>query len=56
MYEIGVKTFVEGIFMCAPSFLVCARLTTCAHAHNLEGTLVQAAFCSYVELSYLKVS
>ena len=27
--------------MCAPSFLVCAHLTTCvrAHAHSLEGTL-----------------
>ena len=26
--------------MCAPSFLVCARLTTCVHTHSLEGTLL----------------
>jgi len=25
--------------MCAPSFLVCARLTTCVPAHSLKGTL-----------------
>ena len=30
------KTFLVGTFMCAPSFLVCARLTTRAR----EGTLV----------------
>jgi len=23
------KAFLEGTFMCAPSYLVCARLTTC---------------------------
>jgi len=34
------KTFLEGTFICTPSFLVCARLTTCVHAHSLEGTLV----------------
>jgi len=30
--------------MCAPSFLVCAHLTTCvrAHAHSLEATLIIA--------------
>jgi len=36
------KTFFEATFMCAPSFLVCAHLTTCVHAqdvHSLEGTL-----------------
>jgi len=38
------NTFLEGTFMCAPSFLACARcarLTNCvlAHAHSLEGTL-----------------
>jgi len=35
------NTFLEGTFVCAPSFLVCARLTTCvrAHTHILEGTL-----------------
>jgi len=26
--------------MCAPSFLVCTRLTTCVHVHSLEGTLL----------------
>jgi len=26
--------------MCAPSFLVCARLMTCVHTHSLEGTLL----------------
>jgi len=29
------KIFLEGTFMCAPSCLVCARLTT-----SLDGTLV----------------
>jgi len=28
------KTFLEGAFMCAPSFLVCARLTTCVCVHT----------------------
>jgi len=36
-------TFFKGKFMCAPSFLVCTHLTTCArakkHVHSLEGTL-----------------
>jgi len=27
------KTFLEGTFMHAPSFLVCARLMTCARTH-----------------------
>ena len=27
--------------MCAPSFLVCAHLTTCVRAHSLEGTLIK---------------
>src|SRR6218665_4025586 len=44
MYEICANTFLKRKFMCAPSFLVCAHLTTCvhsrAHAHSLEGTLV----------------
>jgi len=34
------NTLFEGTLMCAPSFLVYARLTTCVHAHSLEGTLV----------------
>jgi len=25
------KAFFKGKFMCAPSFLACAYLTTCAH-------------------------
>jgi len=25
--------FLEGTFMCAPSFLECARLTSCVCAH-----------------------
>jgi len=39
MHEIWAKTFFNERFMCAPSFLVCAHLTTCVHAHSLEGTL-----------------
>jgi len=35
MYEIRANTFFKGKFMCAPSFLVWAHLTTC----SLEGTL-----------------
>jgi len=27
------KAFFEGAFMCAPTFLVCARPTTSVHAH-----------------------
>src|SRR6218665_453952 len=38
VYEICAKTFLEGTFMCAPSFLVCARLKACVHTHSLEGT------------------
>jgi len=34
MYEIRTKTFLEGTFMYAPGFLVCARLTTCVSAHT----------------------
>ena len=29
VYEICAKTFLEGKFMCAQSFLVCARLAVC---------------------------
>jgi len=32
------KIFLDKTFMCAPSFLVRARLTTCVLAHSLEGT------------------
>jgi len=39
VYEICAKTFFGGTFMCVPSFLVCARLMACVHAHSLEGTL-----------------
>jgi len=39
--EICAKTFWEGTFLCAPSFLVCARLTTCVRAHSLEVTLTR---------------
>jgi len=36
------ETFFKQTFLCAPSFLVCARLTTCVrvHTHSLEGTLI----------------
>jgi len=34
MYEIGANTFFEEKFMCAPSFPVCAHLTTCGRAHT----------------------
>src|SRR6218665_1642082 len=34
------KTFLEGTFMCAQSFLVCTRLTACVCAHSLKGTLI----------------
>jgi len=27
------KPFLEGTFVCAPSFLVCARLTICVRMH-----------------------
>ena len=36
VYEICAKTFLEGTFMCAPSFLVradCALLMACVHTH-----------------------
>ena len=43
MYEICAHTFLEGTFMFASCFLVCARLTTCvcvcAHMHSVAGTL-----------------
>src|SRR6218665_2731320 len=43
VYEIIIcKTFLEGTFMCAPSFLVCARLTACVHVHSSKGTLARA--------------
>jgi len=38
------KTFLEGVFMCARSFLVCARLTACVHSHTSRGTLSVTAF------------
>ena len=43
MYEICAKTFLEGTYMCAQSFLVCTRVTACVHAHmcSLAGTLVR---------------
>jgi len=34
VYGICAKRFLKG------TRLVCARLTTCVHAHSLEGTLV----------------
>jgi len=40
VYEIHADTFLEGAFVYTPSFLVYARLTTCVHAHILEGTLL----------------
>jgi len=45
VFEICVKTSLEGKFLCSSSFLVCARLTVrvSAHAHNLEGTLSMSA-------------
>src|SRR6218665_3152119 len=41
MTEICAKLSLEGTFMCAPSFLVCAHLTARVRAHSLEGTLTQ---------------
>ena len=32
--ELCANTFLDGIFMCAPNFLVCARLTACVCAHT----------------------
>ena len=40
MYETCAKTFLEETSMCAPSFLVCTRLTACVCTHSLEGTLL----------------
>jgi len=39
--DINANTFLKGKFVCAPSFLVCAHVTTCARAqaHSLEETL-----------------
>ena len=34
IYEICAETFLEGTFMCAPSFLVCAHLTACVRTHT----------------------
>jgi len=39
------KTFLEGTFVCPPSFPVCARLMTCVRSHSLEGTLVEWGLC-----------
>ena len=41
-YVQTANTFLKETFVCAPSFLVCAHLTTCVrHGHSLEGTLQQ---------------
>src|SRR6218665_4017381 len=53
MNEISAKTFLKGKFMCGPSFLVCARLTTCIRARTraqLRGniTVRQCYTCVYV--------
>jgi len=34
MYEKCAKTFFKGKCMCAPSFRVCAHLTTCVRTHT----------------------
>ena len=34
VYEICAKTFLEGTFMCTPSFLVCAHLMACVCART----------------------
>ena len=39
MYEICAKSFWEGTFICAPSFLLCV-VSRLVRAHSLEGTLV----------------
>ena len=41
-------------FVCTPSFLVCARLTTCTSAHSLEGTLLRTVM--WVNKSALRVN
>ena len=38
--------------MCTPSFLVCARLTTCVHVH-LNVSVDKCNFCSFVCLTFL---
>src|SRR6218665_2519867 len=44
MHEICARTFFKGTFMCAPNFLVCAHLTTCALENtrtcSFEGILI----------------
>ena len=34
VYEVSAKTLLGRTFMCASSFVVCARLMTCVHAHR----------------------
>jgi len=52
------KQFFEEKLMCAPSFLVCARLTTCVRAQNaeirsLEGALLMTERSTIKETCWL---
>jgi len=44
------KTFLKGTFMCAPSFLVCARLTNCVHA-QLGGSVFLSVYYNVCEIN-----
>jgi len=33
-WRLRANTFLEKYILCAPCFLVCARLTTCVRAHT----------------------
>jgi len=51
------KAFLDGTFMCVPSFLVCAHLTTFVHAHldsghSLEGTFLTKRYDSNLDVKH----
>jgi len=45
VYEICAKAFLEGTFMCTPSFLVREPLT-----HSLKGTLLVYCIVLYIDI------
>src|SRR6218665_1670642 len=47
------RRFLEGTFMCASSFLVCARLTACVRAHTRPQFRGNTADTALLSLSIL---